>query len=127
MKKQYVTKQQQYEIVVDAVERAIIQTAEISGLRNWLMYHKLQGLKKGEMPNGEGINHALVGVLQEAFFSIIDPDDREYFASELYQHRDTGETFGGVGNPMNHKRMEYMRKIGREETLAEMKHEARAD
>ena len=94
------TKQEQYEKILDAVETAIIQAAELSGLRNWMIYHHLKNLKPKEEPNEELIVQSEGNSLIAAFEGIIDPDDREYFESELYENCDTDRDFGGVGNPL---------------------------
>jgi hypothetical protein len=98
------TTQEQYERVLDAVETAIVQAAELSGLRNWLISECLRWLKKGEDPNEEMIVQGIGLDLLQAFETIIDPDDQEFLNSDLYKNRATDALFGGVGNPIRHQR-----------------------
>ena len=83
------TKAEQIEVVQDAICVAITQSAELSGLRNWLIYNALKKVKPGEFPNGEMIVHGYGRQLTQAFQDIIDPDDTEYFESSFYLQCDT--------------------------------------
>lgn len=84
MSERKASKQEQVEIVQDAVETLIVQAAELSGLRNWLIWAALKHLREGEWPNEEIIVQAGGIGLEEAFNAIIDPDDNEYLESKLY-------------------------------------------
>jgi hypothetical protein len=93
------TKQKQYEHICDAVETAIIQAAEISGLRNWLIWLTLNNLKECP-PIKERIVQNTGATLLPGFEGMIDPDDQEFFNSELYKNRATAKIFGGIGNKL---------------------------
>ena len=82
--KRQATRKEQVEIIQDAVVTLINQSAEISGLRNWLIWAALRHLKKGEWPNGEIIIQGGAPGLIEAFTEIIDPDDEEFLQSKFY-------------------------------------------
>lgn len=89
MTDQQATVKEQLDLIKDAVETAIMQAAEISGLRNWLIYHHFRNLKQGEWPNEEEI---LIGEGQSlgmAFEGIVDPDDTDYLDSRWCTECDT--------------------------------------
>lgn len=77
------TQREQIEMVFDAVTTAVTQAAEISGLRNWLIFTCLRNLKAGEWPEQELIVHGIGHMLEEAFSTIIDPDDPEFERAKL--------------------------------------------
>jgi hypothetical protein len=70
-----ITIKEQLDQIKDAVETAIIQAAEVSGLRDWLVYHHLKNLITDEDLNEEMIVLGVVQLLEIAFEGIID--DRE--------------------------------------------------
>ncbi len=78
------TKEEQISIIQEAVETTISQAAELSGLRNWLIYRHFKQLKAGEWPNGEMINFSEGEGLIQALNQIIDPDDSEYLTSRWF-------------------------------------------
>ena len=75
------TQKEQLNEIKDAIETVIIQAAEISGLRNWLIMRHFLKLKPGQWPNGEMIVQGDGEGLIQAFEAIIDPDDMEFFNS----------------------------------------------
>ena len=78
------TRAEQIQIIQRAVETAIKQASEISGLRNWMIYHHFKALKIGEWPNDEAIVQGEGQSLEMAFGDIIDPDDHEYLKSRWF-------------------------------------------
>lgn len=84
MSERKATKQEQIEEIQRAVEVLIKQTAEISELRNWLIWAALKHLPEGEWPNAEIIIQAGGPGLIDAFNDIIDPDDNEFLESKFY-------------------------------------------
>jgi hypothetical protein len=75
---------EQTERIDDAIETAILQAAEISGFRDWLLQCHLKSLAEGEWPNEEAIVQGKGDALVRAFESAIDPDAVEYLKSNRH-------------------------------------------
>lgn len=83
------TKKEQLAVIQNAVETAIEQASQLSGLRNWYIWNCFKHLKEGEWPKDEMICQSIGRELIIVFGDIVDGDDKEFFESNFYTECDT--------------------------------------
>jgi hypothetical protein len=74
----------QFEYVAQIVDAAVIQAAECSRLRDFLIFLGLKWLQQGRPNFAEAALEGMGDWLIPGFVAMIDEDDAEFFSSHIY-------------------------------------------